>query len=424
MWTKDEVRETFLSYFRDNDHNILPDKGLIPPSSDESALFINSGVHALKGYLFGDTHDQGTRLASNQSCIRTIDIDRVGYNNRTLTFFNMLGSWSIGDYWKEGAIEYAHGLLTERFGLDPSTFAITVFGGDEQVGPDEESAKNWEAQGIPRDRIYFVKGDDNWWKMADTGPQGPCTEVFIDRGEQHGPGAEPGDESPRFVEIWNAGVFTEFYRHPDGSLSAIDPKVIDTGAGLERIVQTLNDKDSVFGIEPYASITAAIRQNMKDGDEESERHINMMADHLYSAMKVSDTGVIPSNKGRGYVLRRLLRKPYASSHLLGVEDFKGILDYVKDLSDTPNVHMQWLTTEYDKFSGVLNRGLKQLDKEMSRQEVDGRKIYDIYQSTGLPPEVATEYLAKKGLHVDMAGYDAAREEHKQISREGSEMFRK
>ncbi|MBC8500946.1 MAG: alanine--tRNA ligase [DPANN group archaeon] len=427
MLSTQEIKETFLEYFIENDHYLLENHSLIPDEMDPSALFINSGVHTIKPFVLGLRDPPATKLTSNQSCIRTRDIDRVGQSVRTLTYFNMLGSWSFGDYWKEGALEHAYALLTERLHLNSEYFAITVFEGDEQIPKDEESIKIWKSLGIGQSQIYLKPAEDNLWSMGEVGPCGPCTEVFFDRGEKYGKAATPGDESPRFVEIWNAGVFMAYNRNKDGSLDFLPQKVVDTGAGLERLAVILQSKQSVYDVFPLKELSDIILSYAsEDVDEVSQR---VISDHLRAATFIADEGITPSNKLHGYVLRRLLRKAIYNAELIGINNFNAlvnealeILDSDKKLKQSEHIKTTF-SHEYNAFSKTLRKGRKKLEDLLSSvvsNKLAGEKVFRLYETYGFPLELTRDIAVERGIEIDMEGFERARERHKEVSRKSAD----
>ncbi len=404
----------------------MPNRSLLPPEEDVSALFINSGVHALKPIIMGLETPPAHRLTSDQSCVRTIDIDRVGTNNRTLTYFHMLGSWSIGDYWKDRGLAFALELLTHGFGLDQQRFAVTVFEGDSSIPPDYESAEIWRSLGISDEQIHFRPAQDNLWSMGETGPCGPCTEVFYDRGEQHGPDARPGDEMPRFVEIWNAGVFMTYNRGRDGTLYPLDPRVIDTGAGLERLTAVLQGRNSVYEVFPLDEI-GDIVVSLASVQNEQSKHI--ISDHIRAASYIADEGVLPGNKLHGYVLRRLTRRAIYNAELLGITAcdalFKECLQVLQ--KDKPLRSMKYveqtMVMEHRVFQQTLHKGRRELDKIIAEHAGDtlaGQVAFRLYDTFGFPIELTQEILGREGIAVDIQGYHLAREKHRAVSRAGIE----
>ncbi len=422
-----EIREKFLDFFVRNGHHLVPDRGLIPGSDDPSSLFINSGVHAIKPYIIGTKEPPADKLTSSQSCLRTIDISRVGHNTRTLTYFNMLGSWSIGDYWKDRALDLAYQLLTEGYGLNPTNFAITVFEGDSSIPADEESIKIWQSLGIKQQQIYRKPAGDNLWTMGDVGPCGPCTEVYFDRGEALGPTAVPGDESPRFVEIWNAGVFMTYVRQPDGRLDPLMPRVVDTGAGLERLAVILENKPTVYDVFPLDQL-AQIAKSHATKTDYSPSSVQVICDHLRASVFLADEGVVPSNKLQGYTLRRLLRRSIYNASLLGVTDFDNMIkDMLHVLSGEKKVVQERfvyerILLESTTFQRTLTKGRAELDKlikSSSDQSIPGGRIFHFYETFGFPIELTQEILTQSGKAFDMTSFEQAREEHRLASKTSS-----
>jgi alanyl-tRNA synthetase len=418
------IREKFLNFFKEKNHYFVEDKGIIPEQYDASALFINSGVHAIKPYIIGLSQPPARRLTSCQRCIRTIDIDRVGKNNRTLTYFHMLGSWSIGDYWKKETLENAYSLLTSQFNLDPKTFAITVFNGNNEIPKDEESAKIWKSLGISSSNIYFRPAEDNLWSMGNIGPLGPCTEVYIDRGKEQGISAIPGDESPRFLEIWNAGVFMTYFKTKEGSIIPLEPKVVDTGAGLERLATILENKKSVYETFPLNKIIEYAKANSKN--QPNDNVYIVLGDHIRTSVALINAGVLPSNKSQGYVLRRLLRRAiYNSAHLgLDFDNFSvnslGILSLEHEIQK-PECVKEVIRKEYLCFSKTLQKGKKVLEKIMSdSMPISGEHAFHLFDTFGFPIELTLGIASERGISVDIKGYNQSLEKHRKISKKGAE----
>lgn len=412
----EEIRDRFIGYFVENNHLEIEDRGLLPPASDTSGLFINSGIHALKPYILGQEQPPQRRLTSDQSCIRTIDIDRVGENVRTLTYFRMLGSWSIGDYWKDEALAYAYELLTDRLALDPSTFAVTVFEGDGPIPPDEDSMRLWQDLGLKETQLYWKGAEDNLWTMGEEGPMGPCTEVYIDRGQHLGPDAVPGDESARFVEVWNAGVFMEYNRSADGKLERLQPRCIDTGAGLERLAVILQGKESVYDVEPLASIGAHVRHTFPDI---SPRSTAIVSDHLRASAHLLTQGIRPEKKGQGYVLRRLLRKAFLQMELAGEAGPEGIVECASQHLRAEGAAFEpaVMLGEHTQFTRQLRAARKPLRKLLrGANHLDGPEAFRLTDTHGLPLELLLELGATEGFTIDVEGYAEAAQRHRDRSR--------
>jgi hypothetical protein len=310
-----DIREIFLRFFTEREHARIASASIIP-ANDPTLLFINAGMAPLKPYFLGEALPPAPDLCNVQPCVRTIDIGDVG-DRHHLTFFEMLGSWSIGHYFKDRAVELAFELLTQGFGFPVGKLYVTVFAGDEKLGiaPDEESAAAWERVGVPQDHIVYLGADDNFWSAGDTGPCGPCTEVFYDTGPEHGPAYRPGgelDSAGRYIEIWNAGVFMEFNRLPGGILEPLRFTSVDTGSGLERMAMVLQGRESAYETDLFAPIVAAV-QDALAGTGAGQRDVRIVADHIRASTFILSEGVAPSNEGRGYIPRRLLRKAIATA---------------------------------------------------------------------------------------------------------------
>ena len=322
--SSEEIRERFLEFFEKRDHRRIPDSSLIP-ANDPTLLFVNSGMAPLKRYFTGQEKPPYRRLCNVQPCLRTSDIDEVG-DRHHLTLFEMLGSWSIGDYFKAGAIELAYKLLTDGFKLEPDRLYVTVFFGDNErnLAPDDESPRYWEAAGIKRDHIIPLGYDDNFWGPAgETGPCGPCTEVFYDSGPEYGEAYVPGapfDTTKRYIEIWNAGVFMQFDKQRDGLFVPLPFTSVDTGSGLERLTMTLNNQASVYETDLLAPILDVVGKVLNDPGEALDHH-RLIADHMRTATFVLAEGVRPSNEGRGYIPRRLIRKSMTVARRAGADTF-------------------------------------------------------------------------------------------------------
>src|SRR5690349_12677327 len=308
--TSDEIRERYLSYFAERGHHRLPSAPLVP-RNDPSTLLISAGMHPLKPYFLGLEQPPATKLTSAQKCFRTVDIDNIGKTYRHLTFFEMLGNFSIGQYFKQGAVEYAWEFSREGFGFDPERIWVTVFEGDDQLGlgPDEEAIDAWLSVGVPRERIVPLSRKDNFWQAGDTGPCGPCSELYLDRGPEFGSDDErPGSDGERFLEYWNL-VFTQHDLRPDGSLGALPFNNIHTGLGLNRLASILQGTRSIFETDqflPLIELGAELAGRPYGEDEPTDRALRILADHTRGASFLIADGVVPSNEERGYVLRRMM----------------------------------------------------------------------------------------------------------------------
>src|SRR3954467_12575152 len=327
--TSDEIRETFLSYFEERDHRRLPSASLVPTDFDPSTLFIIAGMQPLKPYSLGREQPPHHRLTDCQKVFRTNDIENVGNTARHLTFFEMLGNFSLGDYFKQGAVEFAWELSLEGYGLDPERIWITVFEGDDELGlgPDEEAIAAWESVGVPRERIVQCPRSENFWQVGPTGPCGPCSELYYDRGIEWGKADDlPGEENERFLEFWNL-VFMQFNQDPIGTLTPLPQQNIDTGLGLTRMSVLKQDVATVFEIAQFAPLVELGRSLAQT--EPDARALRILADHARGMTFLIADGVVPSNEDRGYALRRVMRRAIQQGRSVGMEP--GFLTRFTDL---------------------------------------------------------------------------------------------
>jgi alanyl-tRNA synthetase len=406
-YSSEEIRDLFLGFFERHDHQRIAGASLIP-ASDPTLLFVNAGMAPLKPYFTGQERPPYPRLCNIQPCLRTIDIDEVG-DRHHLTMFEMLGSWSIGDYFKQRAIELAHELLTGVLGLDPARLYATVFAGDRarDLAPDEDSAAFWEAAGVPRDHIVALGFEDNFWGPAgDTGPCGPCTEVFWDTGDEYGPAYLPGgefDTTRRYIEIWNAGVFMLYDQQRDGRLAPLPFTSVDTGSGLERLTMTLNGQRTVYDTDLLAPVLGVVQQVLGETGEVLPRH-RVITDHLRSAVFVLAEGVRPSNEGRGYIPRRLIRRSLTVARRSGVPepDLAAVAEAVigrlgphyPRLAERRDEVLSLLEDERRDFGRAARRGLDHLEGLLaSGRAVSGSDAFRLFATYGLPVEVTRELAA-------------------------------
>ena len=440
-----EITKKFLDYFKKKDHLIIEDASLIPKEYDPSALLVNSGMHPIKPYFLGVLKPLSKRLANIQKCLRTVDIDKVG-NKRTLTFFFMLGSWSIGDYWKEEAVKLALELLTKGFGFDKNKLWATVFEGDEKVPKDEETIKVWIEAGLSEEKIVELPAEGNFWTSGPIGPCGTCTEVYYDRGKEFGCGkknCKPGCDCERFLEIWNAGVFMEYNCDENGNLTKLPFKSVDTGAGLERLAAVLQNKPSVYETTLFLPIVRKIEElSGKKYDEKSleetqiVKAIRIFSDHMRASVFIAAEGIEPSKVERGYILRRLLRRMIRYGNELGLTK-EHILDIAKTAIDLYKKDYPYLeknekkilsviSNEYDKFSKNLVKGLKRLMNliESLRKEnkkiISGIEAFHLYDTYGFPIELTKEIALENGFNIDEEDYKKQFQKHQKISKEGME----
>ncbi len=430
--TGKKLRELFLDYFRAQGHAILPSASLIP-ENDPTVLFTTAGMHPLIPYLQGEPHPLGTRLANVQKCLRTGDLEEVGDASH-LTFFEMLGNWSLGDYFKAEAIAMSFEFLTSDrwLGIPIERLAVTCFSGDDAVPRDEESARLWQHAGIPRERIFFFGRAENWWgPPGSAGPCGPDTEMFFDTGRGSSD-ARPNDASGRYVEIWN-DVFMEYEKTAEGTFRELPKKNVDTGMGLERAVAALNDRQSVFETDLFTPLVTMLRSAVRTADD---RNLRITADHLRAAHVVlaDPRGVIPSNVEQGYVLRRLLRRGIRALKLMDADDARvgHILERAADViaemfhdpypevSDRKPHVVQQFRSELQKYVAVERRAQELVGKwrEAGTRTVTGGAAFAIYQETGIHPDLLRSLGTGAGIGVDLAGFDEQRAKHQEASRAG------
>ena len=428
--SSDEIRDTFLRFFTSRGHQRIEAASVIPVN-DPTLLFVNAGMAPLKRYFLGEAAPPAPDLCNIQPCIRTIDIGDVG-DRHHLTFFEMLGSWSIGHYFKDRAVELAFELLTEGFLLDLERLYVTVYRGSQELGlaPDDISAAAWQRAGIPGDHIVYLGDEDNFWSAGDTGPCGPCTEVFYDTGPEHGPQYHPGgefDTAGRYIEIWNAGVFMEFSRLPGGTLEPLRFTSVDTGSGVERMAMVLQGRDSVYETDVFRPIVTATQEALAAGDP-SPRDIRLIADHVRAAVLILGEGVPPSNEGRGYIPRRLLRTAIATAAQAGTAAFDldevaraaiGQLEHgYPQLAGRREQVLELLGREQRDFGRVVRRGLDQLNALAASPdfEISGADAFALVATHGLPADLIRDFAARRGGRVDERRFAELFAEHQQLSR--------
>jgi alanyl-tRNA synthetase len=434
-----EIRERFLSFFEERGHLRMPSASLVPPSYDPSVLLTTAGMQPFKPYFRGEEEPPSKRLTSCQKSFRTVDIEVVGTTKRHLTFFEMLGNFSVGDYFKQGAAEYAWELSTQGFGFDPGKIWITVFGGDEELGlgPDSEAIEVWRSIGIPDDRIVLLGREDNFWQAGPTGPCGPCSELYFDRGADFGPDTDrPGDDTDRFVEYWNL-VFMQYELQRDGSLPDLPFKNIDTGMGLERMAAILQGVGSVFEADhfrPMVELGEELSGRKFGQDFPTTRALSILADHGRGMTFLLADGVVPSNEDRGYILRRIMRRAMQQARALGIEGaiLRPLVERVADVmgdayeelaAELPTV-VRWADAEEDNFNRTLAQGERLLADlvERAREEktswVSAEDAFKLHDTFGFPYEMTRELLAEQGLSVDDQGFEELMERAREVSRSG------
>ena len=439
--TSKELRSTYLNFFASRGHAIIKSASLIP-ENDPTVLFTTAGMHPLVPYLSGEKHPAGTRLTDVQKCVRTGDIEEVGDSSHC-TFFEMLGNWSLGDYFKKESIGWSYELLTKELGIDPARLAVSVFAGDADCQRDEESASLWQANGIPADRIFYLPKKNNWWGPAgETGPCGPDTEIFIDTGKPKcSPECSPACSCGKYLEIWN-NVFMQFHKNADGTFSPLKQKNVDTGMGLERTVCVLNGHSSVYETDLFAPAIARIDELKGAGhllvaEEQEVRASRVIADHIRTAtMMIGDeNGIVPSNVNQGYILRRLIRRAVRFARAIDMPDdgivevAKVYIDLYKDVYPEIGQNADKIVTELSKeaakFQTTLEQGIKEFQKVIGYlppdcKRLSGKAAFRLYDTFGFPIEMTQELAAEKGLEVDIKGYNKAFEEHQAKSRAGAE----
>jgi len=440
--TANELRSKYIEFFKSKGHAEISGKSLIP-ENDPTVLFTTAGMHPLVPYLMGEPHPAGTRLTDYQKCIRTGDIDSVGDSSH-LTCFEMLGNWSLGDYFKKEAINYSYEFLTSPsyLNIPVDKLSVTVFAGDEGVPRDEESAGIWNGLGIPQERIHFLPRADNWWGPAgETGPCGPDTEMFIDTGKTAcGPDCRPGCRCGKYIEIWN-DVFMQYNKQKDGSYQKLARTCVDTGMGIERTVAMLSGKKSVYETEIFQPIIASVEKltGKKYGSNEADDiSIRIICDHGRAATFIlgDPKGVTPSNVGAGYVLRRLIRRAVRHGRKLGVDGmFLSIPALVviekyknayPELGEKADFILAELKAEEEKFLETLKKGEAEFEKMLPnllknpQKIMSGRLAFKLYDTYGFPIELTEELAREGGLTVNREEFDEAFKKHQELSRAGSE----
>lgn len=426
------LRETFRRFFLSRNHAEIPSSSLIPSSDDPTVLFTTAGMQPLVPNLLGAPHAKGKRLFDTQKCVRTPDIDEVG-DDTHLTFFEMLGNWSLGDYFKEEAIELAYDFFVKELNLDPKRFAITIFKGDADAPRDDEAEQIWLSKpGITKEQIFAFDKKDNFWGPAGkTGPCGPCSEIHYDRGEHYGKNTGPNsDENQRFVEIWNL-VFMEYDKKEDGSYEKLSQKNVDTGVGFERLLSILQQKDSPFDTELFTEILKTITEITGTTYEKQKRAFRILADHTRSATFMIADGVLPGNEGRKYVLRRIIRRAIREGKKLGVqENFLSRIattiiseygEHYPELVENKNTILATLDLEEKAFRETLERGEKMLEEivEKNPKSISGSDAFKLFDTYGFPLDLTKDFATEHGISVDGIGFEREMEMQQERSRAGA-----
>jgi len=425
-----EIRNKYLKFFEKNKHAVIPSAPLIP-ENDPTVLFNTAGMQPLVPYLLGKEHPKGNRIVSFQKCFRTVDIDEVG-DNRHLTFFEMLGNWSLGDYFKEESIKMSFEFLTKELNIPVEKLSVTCFMGDSDAPKDNLSAECWEKEGIPKERIYFFGKDDNWWIAGETGPCGPDTEIFYDTGKKEcSKECNPSCGCGKYVEIWN-NVFMEYYKDEKG-YTKLKQKNVDTGLGLERMVKILQDTDTPFETELFSTTMKKLEELQLVDNIQSRR---IIAEHLRSSIMLTNDGARPSNVDRGYILRRLIRRMTRHLNKLGIDlnELSSLIQitlsnlkemYPEVLENTKAIE-QVILEEKDKFIRTLQNGEREFEKIVSRikasnqTKIDTNIVFNLYETYGFPPEMTVELAKEQDLEVNIADFEKFFKEHQDKSRLGSD----
>ncbi len=433
-----ELREMFQSFMESKGHHRIHSASVIP-ENDPTVLFTTAGMHPLVPYLLGTPHPAGTRLTDVQKCIRTGDIDDVGDPSH-LTFFEMLGNWSLGDYFKQEAIANSWEFLTspKYLGIDKDRLAFTVFEGDENCPRDTESHDLWRSMGVAEDHIFYLPKEHNWWGPAGiTGPCGPDTEMFIIMKKPCGPSCSPACSCGAYLEIWN-DVFMQYNKQADGTFAPLAKKNVDTGMGLERTICVLNGKKSVYETDLFTGILGKIEElsgKQYQADDENSKAFRIIADHMRTSTFIlgDDRGVSPSNTDQGYILRRLIRRAVRYGMQLGLQEgftceiAQIIIDQYKavypELERNSKFVLEQLKLEEERFERTLKQGNKEFDKVAARVDsgvIDGLSAFHLYDTYGFPIEMTQELARERGLQVDMPSFEEHFRKHQELSHQGAD----
>ncbi|MCE3266352.1 MAG: alanyl-tRNA synthetase [Solirubrobacterales bacterium] len=436
----EDIRKTYLQSFEERGHRIVPSASLVPAVHDPSVLLTTAGMQPFKRAFLGQEEPPAPRVADVQRCFRTTDIEQVGNTARHLTFFEMLGNWSFGDYFKEESIPWGWELSTQGFGLDPERIWVSVFQGDQELGldSDEESIEIWRRVGVPDQRIVLLPRSENFWQAGPTGPCGPCTELYYDRGEDYGDVDDrPGDDTDRFVEFWNH-VFMTYDLAEDGTLTPLPRKSVDTGMGVERMATLLQDVPSVFEADtlwPLIELAEDLSDRAYADGGATTRAMRILADHSRGTAALIADGVVPSNEDRGYVLRRIMRRAIQQGRSVGLESpfiakfAERALDLLgptyPELAAERDTVLRWVNDEEESFGRTLDRGSELLEdlidqaKQQGTSWVDAGEAFKLHDTYGFPYDLTKELLAAEGLSVDDQGFEELMEEQRQRARVGT-----
>ncbi len=437
--TSDEIRERYLAFFEERGHRRLPSASLVPPAADRSVLLTTAGMQPLVPYFLGREAPPAPKLTSCQKCFRAVDIEKVGTTLRHLTFFEMLGNFSIGEYFKQGAIELAWELSREVFGFRGEDIWVTVFEGDDALGlgPDEEAIELWQAVGVPRERIVGCPRSENFWEAGPVGPSGPCSELYLDRGLGFGAAEDlPGGENERFLEFWNL-VFMQYNQEPHDTLTPLPARNIDTGLGLNRMAAILQGRESVFEtdqFQPLIDLGQELSGRRYGAEHPTDRALRILADHARGMSFMVADGVVPSNEERGYVLRRVMRRAIQQARGLGIEAgflvrYAAVVRELMggaypELGEQREAIEKWLASEEESFGRTLEQGTRLLDELIERAVDAGQEgiaaadAFTLHDTYGFPFDLTRELLAECGLGVDAEGFEALMGEQRVRSRAG------
>ena len=423
-----EIRNKYLEFFKKHGHAVIPSAPLIP-ENDPSVLFNIAGMQPLVPYLLGEKHPLGTRLTGYQKCVRTTDIDEVG-DNRHLIYFEMLGNWSLGDYFKEETIQMSFDFLTKELNIPLEKLSVTCFAGDEDCPKDKVAAECWKKAGIPEERIYFYGKNDNWWIAGEEGPCGPDTEIFYDTGKPAcSEDCQPSCDCGKYVEIWN-NVFMEYFKDKN-NYSKLEQRNVDTGLGLERMAMLLQGKETPFDTELFAPVMEKIKELQKRDIIESRR---IVAEHLRSSMMIISDGGRPSNIDRGYVLRRLIRRMIRHLNKLEIDlnelstlidtNVDNLKEMYPELEKNRDIIKTVILEEKDKFVKTLAHGEREFQKEIKKlgdnKKIPGQVVFKLYDTYGFPPEVTKELAKENGYEIDLKEFEELFKKHQEKSRLGAE----
>ena len=425
-----EIRKKYLDFFVKHGHKVIPSAPLIP-ENDPSVLFTTAGMQPLVPYLLGEPHPEGKRITDYQKCLRTNDIDEVG-DNRHLTFFEMLGNWSLGDYFKEESIKMSFEFLTKELGIPKEKLSVTVFAGDDDCPRDTLSAECWKNAGIEESKIYYYGKEDNWWIAGEEGPCGPDTEMFYDTGKPAcSKDCQPSCDCGKYVEIWN-NVFMEYYKDKNG-YRKLAKQNVDTGLGLERMTMLLEGKETPFDTELFKPVMDKLKELQKVDIIESRR---IVAEHLRSSMMIIADGGRPSNLDRGYILRRLIRRMIRHMNKLQIDlteistlidlNINNLKEMYPELEKNKEIIKNVILEEKNKFVKTLDKGEKEFIKEMNRiiskneNVITGEIVFKLYDTYGFPPEVTKDLAAENNMTIDMKKFEELFKVHQEKSRAGAE----